>query len=140
MKKALRMLPLLVLVLALLAWPSPSQQTQHSVSLAWTASTTPGANYVVWRGTVSGGPYTILTPTPFSAVTYTDTSGTGGTKYFYVVQATCTGGTCPSGISGQSAFSNEVSATFLGAPQAEGAAGEPKPGGRALARARGEAP
>lgn len=112
----MKKLPLIALVLTLLAWPSFPQQTQHSVTLGWTASTTVGANYVVWRGTISGGPYTILTPTPFATISYVDTTGTAGTKYFYVVQATCTGASCPSGISGTSAFSNEVSATFLGAP------------------------
>jgi fibronectin type 3 domain-containing protein len=70
------------------------------VALSWSAST--GATgYVVKRGTASGGPYTqIATPT---AVTFTDTGLTNGTKYFYVVAASNSAGT--------SANSVEVNAT-----------------------------
>ena len=87
-----------------------AQGTTHGVTLTWTT----GANDVafnVYRGTVSGGPYTSIA-TGVSVTTYFDTTGTGGTKYFYVVT-----GTAPGQI--ESAYSNEASATFLvqvGAP------------------------
>ncbi len=70
------------------------------VSLTWTAST--GAvSYHVKRSTASGGPYTqIANPT---AVSYTDTGLTNGTKYYYVLTAV--------NSAGESANSAEVNAT-----------------------------
>src|SRR5580692_1760511 len=79
----------------LVATPANAQ-----VSLSWSAST--GAtSYNVKRSSVTGGPYTkISSPT---AVAYTDTSVTNGTKYFYVVSAV--------NAAGESANSSEVTAT-----------------------------
>jgi hypothetical protein len=117
MKRLLTFLPFLALVgLVLFGLPRVHAQTVHDTVITWVASTTTGVNYVVWRGTVTGGPYTIQNTTPTPSLTYTDTTGVGGTKYFYVIQSTCSGGTCPTGISGVSAFSTEVNATFLGTP------------------------
>jgi len=106
-----------VLVFGFWFWPV-SAQTAHSILLSWNASTTTGVLYIVSRGTVSGGPYTVLNSTPQSALTYSDTTGVGGTTYYYVVQATCTGGSCPTGVSGTSAYSTQASATFLAGPAA----------------------
>ena len=118
MKKHLRILFLLPAIALLLAWPGNSQ-TQHSITLTWGASSTTGAQYNVYRGTATGGPYTKQNASPVGALTYTDSSGTAGTKYFYVVTAFCaSGGACPTGIVGESAFSAEASAIFLGAPSA----------------------
>ncbi len=72
-----------------------------SVSLSWTA----GANdytYSVFRSTISGGPYTLVT-SGISTTTYTDTGLLSGTTYYYVIQGDNT--------SGQSANSNEQGAT-----------------------------
>lgn len=70
------------------------------VSLSWAAST--GAtSYHVKRGTVGGGPYTLISsPAPASFV---DTGLSNGTKYFYVVSAV--------NSAGESANSREVVAT-----------------------------
>ena len=38
----------------------------HSATLNWTASTSTVIGYDVYRGTVSGGPYTLLTPSPIT--------------------------------------------------------------------------
>jgi len=66
----------------------------HSASLTWVASPSTGVvGYNVYRGTVSGGPYTQLNTTPVSAVTYADTSVLGGQTYYYVVKAVGSGGT-----------------------------------------------
>jgi fibronectin type 3 domain-containing protein len=93
-------------------------QTSHSVNLSWTASTTVGVQYNVYRGTVTGGPYAKIIG-PINGTIFNDTTGAAGTHYFYVVTAVCgTTATCPVGISGESAFSNETSATFLGNPAA----------------------
>jgi len=54
------------------------------VNLSWTA--TPGAtNYVIKRATFSGGPYTIVAGTAFSA--YPDAAVTNGVTYYYLVSA-----------------------------------------------------
>lgn len=86
-----------------------AQGTTHGVSLTWTAGVpTSGqiaaTGWKVNRSLTTGGPYTQI-----SAVTvtnYLDTTGTAGTKYFYVVV-----GTAPNAL--DSAPSNEVSSTFL---------------------------
>lgn len=123
--KTFRFLPLLLAALLLLTWPdfhSAQAQSMHSITVTWSASSTTGAQYNVYRGTATGGPYTKLTATPVSALTYTDSAGTAGTKYFYVITALCaSGGACPVGIEGESAFSVETSATFLGSPNPPGA-------------------
>ena len=105
MKRVLSILALLLFG-ALLAWPQNG--TSHSISLNWTASTTSGVTYTVYRGTVAGGPYTKLA-SGVAAVTYADTSGAGGTKYFYVVTAVDAKGN-------ESAYSNEANATMLTNP------------------------
>lgn len=107
----MKRLPLVVL-LALLVLPVWSQTT-HSITLGWTYAqgSDLATGFNVYRATTSGGPYTKLTATPLSinTLTYSDISGVGGTKYFYVVTAV--------DISGfESANSSEASASFLANP------------------------
>jgi len=67
---------------------NPDTPTQHQVALSWTQSTTPGiTSNNVYRGTTSGGPYSLIygSTTPITA--YTDTSVVGGDTYYYVVTA-----------------------------------------------------
>jgi hypothetical protein len=72
----------------------------HSVSLNWSASpSTDVASYRVYRGTVSGGPYNVLT-TNVKANTYTDSTVQSGGTYYYVTSAVDTAGA-------ESIFSNE---------------------------------
>ena len=85
----------------------------HDVILSWTASTTPGVGYNVYRGTASGGEST--TPLNSSPVaegcastttcTYTDATVVAGTTYYYTVTAVASNDVT------QSANSNQVSAT-----------------------------
>ena len=118
MKKiSIGLVALLCLCLAVVFWPAVKAATVHNITLNWNASTTPGVNYNLYRGTISGGPYTKLNTTPITGLTYSDTTGVGGTKYFHVETAICTAA-CPTGVSGESDFSNETSATFLGNPAA----------------------
>ncbi len=64
----------------------------HTVSLAWTASVSSNiSGYKVYRGTASGGPYTLLTGSLVSGTAYTDTNVTSGQTYYYVVTAVNTG-------------------------------------------------
>ena len=84
-----------------------AQVTQHGVLLTATASVTPGVTYNVYRGTTTGGPYTQI-KTGLTAPTYEDTTGTAGTKYYYVMTAVLG--------AAESVYSNEANATFLVVP------------------------
>jgi hypothetical protein len=75
------------------------------VSLSWGASSG-AASYNVKRSTVSGGPYTTVA-SGVTLTSYSDGGLTNGTTYYYVVSAV--------NACGQSANSNQVSATPLGA-------------------------
>ena len=77
----------------------------HSATLNWTASTSTVIGYDVYRGSISGGPYTLLTQSPISGTQYVDSSVTAGQQYFYVVTAVASGNV-------QSVDSNQVSATI----------------------------
>ena len=59
----------------------------HVVSLNWTASTYSGvAGYKIYRGTTSGGPYTLLSPVG-NVTSYMDTTVVSGQTYYYVATA-----------------------------------------------------
>jgi hypothetical protein len=81
------------------------QAPQHSVVLSWVASTSTVVGYNVYRGTQSGGPYTLITSSTVLATTYTDTAVQAGATYFYVVTAV-------DSSSNESSFSNEVQAVI----------------------------
>jgi hypothetical protein len=71
----------------------------HSVSLKWTASTSPNVRYYkVYRGTVSGGPYA-LRATNVKATSYADSTVQSGSTYYYVTTAVDSSGV-ESGYSG----------------------------------------
>jgi len=77
----------------------------HSVLLQWTASTTAGVTYNVFRGTTMGGEGTNpINLSPVSTTSYTDTNVTSGLSYFYTVKAVDSGGS--------SAPSNEAQANI----------------------------
>jgi hypothetical protein len=77
----------------------------HSVSLDWAPSSSVVVGYNVYRGSVSGGPYTRVNPAVDAATRYTDITVSGGLTYFYVVTAIDS-----SFI--ESGFSNQVSVTI----------------------------
>lgn len=60
---------------------------QHSATLNWVASTSTVIGYYVYRGTVSGGPYTRITSSVVPATSYSDASVQAGGVYYYVVTA-----------------------------------------------------
>jgi hypothetical protein len=78
---------------------------QHSVSLTWNPSTSTVVGYNVYRGTQSGGPYTLISSSPQPGTSYSDATVKSGSTYFYVVTAVDAG-------SQESAFSNESVATI----------------------------
>lgn len=66
----------------------------HSVDVAWDASSAATLQgYNVYRSTVSGGPYTKISPIlATSTLLFTDTTPVSGKQYFYVVTAVDTSG------------------------------------------------
>jgi hypothetical protein len=58
---------------------------QHSVVVAWDASTPSPSGYNVYRSTQSGGPSTRLNSAPITVLTFTDNTVTSGVTYFYTV-------------------------------------------------------
>jgi fibronectin type 3 domain-containing protein len=80
------------------------------VNLAWDASPSSSlVGYHVYRGTASGGPYTRLTGSPTTSLTYSDPTVTAGTTYYYVV--TALGSNPPYTGATESAYSNELGVT-----------------------------
>jgi hypothetical protein len=79
---------------------------QHSVNLGWNSSTSSGVvGYNVYRGTVSGGPYTRINPALDAAPNDTDNTVVGGQTYYYVVTAVDSSGT-------ESGYSNQTQAVI----------------------------
>ena len=78
-----------------------SAAAAHSATTSWTASTSAVAGYNVYRGSVSGGPYTKLNSALIAGLTYTDSTVVSGQTYFYVTTAV-------DGSGNESVFSNEV--------------------------------
>lgn len=76
------------------------QSANHGVSLSWTPSSSNVIGYFVYRGTVSGGPYTKVNAAVDSQPTFMDSGLASGT-YYYVVTSVDSSGT-------ESGFSNEV--------------------------------
>ncbi len=75
----------------------------HSVSLAWSPSTSSVVGYNTYYSAQTGGPYTKLTNTPVAADSYIDTNVQAGQTYYFVV-------TSVDSSNAESAYSNEVSA------------------------------
>jgi hypothetical protein len=63
------------------------QTVSHQATLSWTASTSVVIGYNIYRGTVSGGPYTRQNSAIDAALTYVDTNVQAGQQYFYVARA-----------------------------------------------------
>jgi hypothetical protein len=82
----------------------------QSVSLTWTASTSVVSGYNVYRGTQSGGPYTLLNSSLVTGTGYADATVQAGQSYYYVVTAVNS-----SGI--ESVYSNEAEATVPSSSQ-----------------------
>lgn len=75
---------------------------QHTVDLNWNASS--GAvGYNLYRGTVSGGPYTMINTSLDGTTAYTDNTVVSGQTYYYVATAV-------DGSSQESGYSNQAQA------------------------------
>ncbi len=83
---------------------SGTSGTQHSVDLSW--GTSSGAvGYNVYRGTVSGGPYSKINASIDASATYVDSTVVSGQTYYYVATAL-------DGSSNESGYSNQVQAVI----------------------------
>ncbi|HSM87416.1 MAG TPA: choice-of-anchor D domain-containing protein [Candidatus Limnocylindrales bacterium] len=80
-------------------------QPAHNVTLSWNPSTSTVAGYNVYRGSQSGGPYTLINPSLDASTSYSDTNVQSGLTYFYVVTAV-------DASSQESAYSNESMAVI----------------------------
>lgn len=78
----------------------------HSVTLNWTASTSPSVQYRIYRSAAAGGPYTTVNSTLVSGTTYVDQTVRGGVTYYYVARAVDGSGT-------ESSNSNEAQAVVV---------------------------
>jgi Abnormal spindle-like microcephaly-assoc'd, ASPM-SPD-2-Hydin len=63
---------------------SGAAAVSHSVTLNWTPSTSSYAGFNVYRGSLSGGPYTKVNSTLISATSFSDASVASGQTYYYV--------------------------------------------------------
>ena len=94
---------------------SPTAQTltgnaaaasQHSVVLNWNAiATSSMVRYNVYRGGVSGGPYTQINSALEAGTAYTDNNVTAGQTYYYVITAV-------DGSGNESGYSNQTKAVI----------------------------
>ncbi len=89
---------------ATLTGSGSSQAAGHSVSLSWSASTSPVAGYNIYRGVQPGGPYAKLTASPTPSTVYADTAVQSGSTYYYVA-------TSVNNSSEESGYSNQTVAT-----------------------------
>ncbi|MDR3606920.1 MAG: fibronectin type III domain-containing protein [Oligoflexia bacterium] len=78
-----------------------------SVSLSWVGMPNV-SSYNVYRGTVSGGPYSVV-GSASASTTYTDATASSGNAYYYVVTSIS-----PSGV--ESTSSNEAAVNLIPAP------------------------
>jgi hypothetical protein len=112
----MKRIPFLVLIAALLFWPSftSSQAAQHGVFLTWPipagdATHSVPASFNVYRATVSGGPYTLVTNVTTASYVDPITILTAGTTYFYVIRSV-------NSVGSEDGASNEVTAIIPNPP------------------------
>lgn len=83
---------------------TPTNST-HSVALNWDPSASAVIGYFVYRGTISGGPYSKLFGSADANASYKDSNVADGQTYYYVVTAVDSNNV-------ESAYSNQVSASI----------------------------
>jgi fibronectin type 3 domain-containing protein len=86
--------------------PIDGTGVQHSVTLSWDPSTSADVmGYNIYRGTQSGGPYSLINSSPDSNITATDDHVSAGQTYYYVVTTVTSDGM-------ESPYSNQASAVI----------------------------
>lgn len=79
--------------------------SSHTVALSWDPSTSSVVGYNIYRGTQSGGPYSLLNSSLLSSTNYTDSSVQSGATYYYVSTAVDSNNV-------ESSYSNEANASI----------------------------
>ena len=88
------------------ATPATAEAVAPAVNLSWVASTSDGVTgYNVYRSTISGGPYSLITSNPVAATDFVDSNVSSAETFFYVVTSIAAGNE-------ESGYSTEVSATL----------------------------
>ena len=77
----------------------------HTAMASWMKSSSVVSGYNLYRGTISGGPYSKVNGSPIALLSYTDGSVQSGTTYFFVATAV-------DGSGNESVFSPEVKAVI----------------------------
>jgi fibronectin type 3 domain-containing protein len=118
MKRILMFAPFAVLVFLLILRPvhTSGQTALHGSFLTWnapsvTSTTSAAASYNIYRGTVSGGPYTLVANVTTTSYTDPVAGLSPGVTYFYVVRSVNIVGV-------EEEVSAEVSGTIPNAPGA----------------------
>lgn len=93
---------LLFLILALAAGLAAQP---HGVTLTWSYGEDVVDNFYIYRGGISGGPYSKLAEVRYWNRAYEDTAVVAGATYYYVLTAF-------DSLRGESAYSNEAKATI----------------------------
>ncbi len=96
-----------------------------AINLGWTASSTAGVQYTIYRATAGTAPVALQTGT--SATTYTDSAVTNGTTYNYYVVATLGSGVSPNS-NWATVAAGSAGATAPAAPSGLQAVNEPPQG------------
>jgi hypothetical protein len=91
--------------LAILLSGSGTAPVSRSVTLDWTPSSSSFAGFNVYRGSLSGGPYTKVNSALISTTSFIDTSVASGQTYYYVATEVDSTGA-------ESAYSSEAIATI----------------------------
>ncbi len=78
--------------------------TQHTADLTWNSSNS-AVGYNIYRGTVSGGPYSMINASLVGSTAYSDNTVASGQTYYYVATAV-------DGSSSESAYSNQTQAVI----------------------------
>jgi len=82
-----------------------TQTGTHTVALSWNPSTSQVVGYNVYRGVVSGGPYSKINSALDANTNYTDSQVQSGQTYYYVTTAVDSVGT-------ESSYSNQAQAVI----------------------------
>jgi hypothetical protein len=82
-----------------------TQSGSHSVALSWTPSTSQVVGYNVYRGGLSGGPYSKINSAVDVSTAYTDGAVQSGQTYYYVTTAV-------DSVGAESSYSNQAQAAI----------------------------